>query len=426
MASKKGIDISEIEYDVEILAETGKRWLLNAALISLQWEENKGELAQRATLEIANIEIGEIKLITLVKLNCVIIIYGKQDGERRIVFQGAIWEWKYSSASQRTISLTAYDNLIRLQKSKDFKYYSAGQSTQAIIGDICNSWGVTLDYKWGASITHEKKVFNGDRISDMITGLLEEVRKQTGKRWITLLINGKLTISGYATNSTVFRFDTNNTVSTSDKLSLDDLITQVKIIGKQDDDGRAAVQALIKGDTKYGVLQEIVRNDSDTSASEATAEANTILQERGKPERTTSVVVPDLPFLRKGDKIEMNAENLIGFFYVVSVTHNATQKRMTLTLSDSAVDTKISTSSGDSSNTSSSGDDIGDYTIGDVVNFLGGNHYYASTSTNPTGGNRSAGTAKITNLAPKAAHPIHVIGIVSNVYGWVNPEQISK
>lgn len=421
MAGENAVDVSKIEYDAELLTEDGKRRLLNAALISLQWEENKNELAQRATLELANIEIGGSRLAALAKLNCGILIYGKWGGGRELLLQSAIWEWHYSSSTQKTISLTTYDNLVCLQKSKDFKYYSAGQTTAAILSDICASWGVPLDYQW-ISVTHEKKVFNGERISDMVVALLNEVRKQTGKRYIASLKGGKLVISGYGANSAVYRFDSLNTVSVSDKLSIAELVTQVKVLGKQDDDGRAPVQALVKGNTKFGVLQEIVHADSTKDAAAATAEANTILRERGSPERTTTVIVPDLPFLRRGDKVEMNTETLTGFFYVTAVTHNAAQRKMTLTLTDSTIDSKANTGS----NASGGSGNTDGYAVGDVVNFSGGSHWYSSTAANPTGGERTAGTAKITNLADGAAHPIHLIGISSNVYGWVNAEQISK
>lgn len=67
----------------------------------------------------------------------------------------------------------------------------------------------------------------------------------------------------------------------------------------------------------------------------------------------------------------------------------------------------------------------GGYSIGDVVDFSGGTHYVSSTATIPTGGNRTAGTAKITYIAKGAAHPYHLVGESSNVYGWVNESQVS-
>lgn len=64
--------------------------------------------------------------------------------------------------------------------------------------------------------------------------------------------------------------------------------------------------------------------------------------------------------------------------------------------------------------------------IGDMVRFSGGLHYGTSVSTTPTGGTRTTGTAKVTNTAPAAAHPYHLIGVTSNVYGWVDASTVSK
>ena len=64
--------------------------------------------------------------------------------------------------------------------------------------------------------------------------------------------------------------------------------------------------------------------------------------------------------------------------------------------------------------------------IGNFVNFIGGSHYASSSSLLPTGGKRTAGSAKITNIRLGAAHPYHLIGIQSNVYGWVDKETIKQ
>lgn len=68
----------------------------------------------------------------------------------------------------------------------------------------------------------------------------------------------------------------------------------------------------------------------------------------------------------------------------------------------------------------------GDLKVGDIVDFLGGSHYTNSMAATPRGGNRTAGKAKLTNIAPKAKHPYHVIGVKgsSNVYGWVDTGQV--
>lgn len=73
----------------------------------------------------------------------------------------------------------------------------------------------------------------------------------------------------------------------------------------------------------------------------------------------------------------------------------------------------------------------GDFKTGEIVEFKGGKHYYASMGNDARGGNRTAGKAKLTNIAKNATHPYHVIGGAysdapgsSNVYGWVDASQI--
>jgi len=317
------------------MTETGVRYLLNDALLELAWEEQISELAQRATIKLENMQIGNTWLMDIAKINCLIFIYADWGAGKTQVFDGTIWEWEYASATQKELTITAYDRMIRLQQSKDFKYFSAGMSTPDIIANICADWGIPLNYIWQKKITHEKKTFSGNAISEMIIELLEEVRKKTGEKYIAYFRDGKLVITGYGTNTDVYRFDFLSTVSTDDKLTINNLVTQVKIIGKEDKSGRAPVEDTIVGDTRFGVLQEIVRRDANKKLSDVKAEAQTIINDRGKPEETIQVDSPDVPFLRKGDKIEMGAGNLLGFFYLEGVTHTAQSRQMTMTLSRS-------------------------------------------------------------------------------------------
>lgn len=60
--------------------------------------------------------------------------------------------------------------------------------------------------------------------------------------------------------------------------------------------------------------------------------------------------------------------------------------------------------------------------LGDVVQFLGGDHYENANAAKPSGGKRSAGKAKVSNISQGAKHAYHLIGQPggSNVYGWVD------
>ena len=322
------VDISTTEYDVELIDEKGVRRLINDALLSLEWEEQQDELAQRANIKIANMVIGSTELFSVAKLCCPILIYAKwNNAPKTLVFEGILWEWQPVNGTQKELTLTAYDRLIYLQKSQDYKYYSAGLTTQNIIADTCYTWDIPLSYNWGQSITHEKKVFNGAYISGMIISLLEEVRKKTGVKYVISWRNNSLQIFDYGTNKDVYDLG-NVQISAMDKLSLNNLVTRVKIIGKADEDGNAPVEAIVEGDTRYGVLQTVLQTYESKSVADAMSEADTIIKEQGKPEEQIKYSFPDLPFLRKGDRIKITNS----YFNVLGVSHKATQKQMALTL----------------------------------------------------------------------------------------------
>ncbi|MDR2168108.1 MAG: hypothetical protein LBE35_09720 [Clostridiales bacterium] len=153
------INIKSIRHEVELITETGKSLDLTKALISLEWEECVGELAQRASITLPNLLVDGAWLHALAKINCLIRISSFWDGGSARVFEGNIWNWHYTSATSKELSITAYDPLIRLMQSRDFFYYRPGMTTQALIGDICSNWGIPLVYRWPHGITTKKRPF---------------------------------------------------------------------------------------------------------------------------------------------------------------------------------------------------------------------------------------------------------------------------
>jgi len=328
------IDIKTIEYEVELITETGARFDLTPVLKKLDWEENINELAQRCSLTLPNMAVGRTWLHSLARINTIIRVKARWNGGNELLFDGTIWDWYYTSATQKELAVISYDRLIRLKQSREFYYYQAGMTTQALINDICGQWGMPVSYQWAHSITHEKKAFRGKKsVADMIVALLEEVRDKTGEDYIIKFKDGQLEIVGYGTNSPVYLLDRTGTISTGFRRNINNLITKVKVYGREDDEGRAQVEAIVEGNMRFGVLQEIVMRDSNKSLADAKAEANALIGKRGRPEDIIKWDGPDLPFLRKGDKVEIRAGNLIGFFYVESMVHTGNTRRMSLFLS---------------------------------------------------------------------------------------------
>ena len=327
------VDVALIQYFAYLVIEGGTKYNLTKAVTAITLEEQEGQLAEEATLTVAaDSEVQGEDVKSIMKLNRVIRISADWGEGKKKIFEGILWEWEYQHAQQKTLSIVAYDPMIRLQQGKDHKYFSAGMDTKALISAICGDFGVSVSYKWKNSMKHEKKVFRSNTVIDMVMELLEEVRKQKGGKYVTLYRDGKLEINNYGTNKEVYKFGPKVTLSTKDKLTMDKLVTRVKVLGKADDKGRSSVDAVVNGNLDFGILQEIVTRDSDKDLGKAKAEANTIIKERGKPEESIIVTAPDLPFLRKGDAVNMAAGNLSGKMYVLGVSHNAATRQMSMTL----------------------------------------------------------------------------------------------
>lgn len=326
------VNIGKMTYQVHLYTEDGTTYDLSPVLTSVRWEDGASEFSARGSFSCVNTFVGGTWLHSIAKIGCLITVFSQWGDGVQQVYQGRIWEWTYTSGTQKEISISTYDNGKFLLQSKDSFYFSAGLDTKTILGTICEQWGVPLDYQWTQTMTHEKKVFDQESIAEIILSLLEEVSAHCDETAVCLWKNDALSIVGQGSNDAVFSFDMYQVSSTQNKISVNSLVTKVKVLGTADDDGRTAVEAVVDGDQSFGILQHTIIRDSDKTLEAAIAEAEIYLEEHNSPEEDITIEVVDLPFLRKGDLVKVCAGNLIDDFYVLGVCHDGTQKQMTLTL----------------------------------------------------------------------------------------------
>ncbi len=319
------IDINKLEYKIIAITQTGGAIPLNNFIQSCTWQDQNKELAQRATITLANTKTEYGFLHEMLPLCTPIII--QADGKQ--CFKGTIWEWEYTSALQKNIQITAYDYMMYLLKSKDNSYYTAGKSTSAIVQDICSRWNVSCNYNW-ESITHTKTPYKNKTISDQIVTTLDECQRKVDSKYVAIMVDDVLEIKQRGANSDVFIFTPENVINTRDRISMVNLVTKVAICGKEDKEGRVKIEDTVSGNTEYGLLQEIVNRDSNTKLADAKAEAEQLIKDKGKPEETISIETIDIPYLRKGDKVKIKAGNLLDTFYITSVTHDAVKRTMNM------------------------------------------------------------------------------------------------
>jgi len=186
------IDVAKISYSLILLRPDGQRIDLQSFLRSLSWEENDGELAVRLEAELQNIQMPDGKWPhQLIPLGGQVFLYADWGSGQREIFRGTVFVWDHRTDPLGHFTITAYDQLIYLMKSKDDRFYEAGQTAKAIIQDIAKAWGIPLGDVQGPNIALAKQVFRGDTLADMISSVLNEAKKKGGGKWIVRSKQGK-------------------------------------------------------------------------------------------------------------------------------------------------------------------------------------------------------------------------------------------
>lgn len=320
-------------YTASLLTAAGITYQLSGITTSLSLSEPKGEIAQKATIKLVNVQDNGKWLTSIIKNRDRLFVYCDIGEGPFEVFRGFVWDFEYRSALAKEITLTTFDNLIYLQESEESLFFPADRTTQSVISEICQKWGIDIEYTY-ASITHPKLVLKGKIADIFLTDLLEEVRKQTGKKYEVRSEKDKIWIFEAGSNGTIYEIAAKkNAIEAIMKKTMSGMITQVVITGKEDGEGRIPIEETLSRNTdQYGTLQKIISKAEGTDLSEVQKEANTTLDENAKPKETLSAEFVDNPKVRRGDQVKVAAGNLVGHFLCIGISRNCDSKTATLDL----------------------------------------------------------------------------------------------
>lgn len=398
------------------MTSSGKQIDITGASEDIGWEEGESELAMRTGFTIHNTKYEDSEISSLAKPGCIVAVIADWGTKSEEVTRGTITEWEPGLQGSRSSSfdVVAYDELFNLQQSQDNRYYAAGTGTKAAFTGIFSDWGIPVEKYEGPDVAHAKTLFKNEYLSDIIVQLLDDAVKKGGAKSIIRAAKGKVSVLKKGSNTTIYHFDEDtNATLTKDKINTSDLVTRVKVVGKEDSEGRQPVEAVVDGLTEYGIRQRIQNRSEDAMLATAKSAAQDTINEKGKPTRTIVLESPDIPTVRKGDKIHVKAGTLNGYYYTKSVRHDAASRSMSMELEpDEAV--AGAAAQGTASTASS------EFNKGDKV-ILNGAVYRDSygNGEGKTFSNRSCTiTLKVDISRPC---PYHVDGI-----GWVKPSTITK
>lgn len=407
------IDISKIKYRLVVMTESKKQYNIKEFVEDLGWEENDGELATRISFTAKNEKTSAGLISSLAKPGCLVGVFATDGSIDEEVARGYVTDWKpLLSGSKDKVDITCYDKLYNLEESQDLIYYSSGIGTKSAITQIFDNWQIPTEKYDGPDVTHGKLAYKTESLADVLLDILDDAKKKGGGDAFIRAAKGKVSVLQWGSNKTVYHFEADNTKQVSHKMSTAGMITRVKVIGQEDDDGRSSVEAVVNGQTKFGIRQKIYVRGKDDSVSDAQSAAQDIINDKGQVDEEITVQSPDVPFVRKGDLVHITAGTLNDYYFVKGIRHNADSMSMTMDLKKAVAEPVVQNHQSAPKS----------YNVGDIVNFKGGTHY-VSSYPGAKGYNARAGKAKITikNGSGKA-HPWHLIHVDSgsNVYGWVD------
>lgn len=412
------VNVSANKYQVYAVLSTGKQINITEAVTAGTWDEGEGEISARISCSVANVKFNGKPLSSTITPNTIIVITANSGSGEKEVIRGTVTEWNPSSRiGENTFTLMAYDELYNMQQSQDDRYITAGTGAKSAIMSMFNDWGIPVSKYSGPNSSLAKTTYKAQYLSDIIMDILDNAEKHGSDKFIVRAEAGKAKIIPIGSNKDIYHFsEDTNTVAVSDRITTTGMVTRVKIMGVADKEGKQSQEAIVDGKTKYGIRQRIYNRSSDDTVAQAKTAAQKIIDEEGEPERASTLTSPDVPFVRKGDKVHMDTMLLNGFFIIKTINHDIVNRQMTFNVTPApktpakpdAEETPVNKKT---------------YKVGDNVQFKGGKHYVSSTATTPASTNLSAGPARIAYTNPGSAHPWSLITTdwsKTHVYGWVD------
>ena len=324
------LDVSKINYRLVLIDNDGGQYDVSEICAALGWSEGEKELASKITFKLAVDAETYDKIFPGVQT----LVYADTGGGFVEVARGKVTKLELHEANgEFTLSVECADECHALRHSQDDYYFSPTHGGEEILQKIFDDHGVPnrieiQDEKLG------KKVYRKKYLSDMIQDVLTDLKERGKGFYFIRAKEGVVEIIPRGTNDEVFHFDTENSaVSVKESFDASKVATKVKVAGKLTDEGHQRVDAVVEGDTSLGERQIIYHKGDKETQAEAETAAQKILDEN-QTKRKTTLEAPDVPTLRKGDRIRLRAALGESFFFVKSIRHDAAKQKMTLELDE--------------------------------------------------------------------------------------------
>ena len=334
-----------IQYDLVVISPKLERLHVFQLAEDLQWEENEEEFAVRLSATFQDIQTPYGWIHELFPNGAWIILYADWGQGWTEVYRGRTFRHAVTVTGSAIIEVISYDPLRELLMSEDDRFYGSGTTAKFIFEDIFTSWGLPNTVEGPDTIvvrgdieTPEiglaQQVFRGTRLGEMLISVLDQVRLKKGGKFIIQSDQGAVNVVSRGKNSIIYHFGQDIVSSITDDWSIEDLVTIVKVVGTEDADGKSQIEDTILGLVEFGTFQRVIYSSKFETLTAARDAGQHIIDEEGKEKKIRRIQAPDLPFLRRGHAVHVQAGTLDGYYYVTGVQHDTKTRTMTFSVED--------------------------------------------------------------------------------------------
>lgn len=292
--------------------------VLDPIVTSVQWSGDVTLPYRTLSVSLAN-TIDGTKRVVPIELGREIRLY--VDGVEQ--FRGIIFAHNIDDHGQ--MNVTAYDENVYLTKNMDTLRFASGTTASGIIRQICSTFGIPTGTIADTGLKLQKLILRDKPLWEMIVIALTETRKQNGRRFFVYADKGKLNVDERKGKVVEWLLEDGvNIVSSSYSQSIEDMKTQVKVLGGDQD--KKPLVATLKNDAliaKYGIMQHLENADSELKQSQLQQLARQLLADLGKITDIASVEALGIVDVIAGSAVYVKESmtGIVGAYYVSTDTH---------------------------------------------------------------------------------------------------------
>jgi len=271
--------------------------------------------------------------------------FGGSEG-RTEIFRGSILEYGTSTDSIELVVL-AHDVLHTLLKHEVDAYIAEGTAFKDALETLAAEWGMTVGRVDGPDANLPELTWRGEPAGTVLADMLEAAMGEGGGHFVIRATGDALEIVTPGSNEPIWLLagSGRGAGTTRASVNIANLVGSVTVISEaeeaEDEDDKPtkkpppkAVVKEISSNAGFNGAVKHVYVDSQSSEASAELEAQLTLARDGFPEWRFDHETVDVPLIRKYDKIAIDDDILTKAdpLYVLAVTHNPSDMKMSLTL----------------------------------------------------------------------------------------------